>query len=124
MLVENTKPKIVHIAEGLIVKPGVNFVADAAWRTFAASRFGQGKIDEGTMKVIEAPQAAGGSDKAPDASSALAAYDDKGAIKIVESTLDRSLLETWSTIDQRKSVLKAIDKQMEKLKPDLTAAKE
>lgn len=45
--------------------------------------------------------------------------DEQGAVRMVEDTLDRKLLQRWRESEQRVSVVAAIDKQLERVKPDV-----
>lgn len=145
MLVENTKPKLTHLSASVMLKPGINFVEDEAWEKFAALKFVAAKLASGDLRVMEPPKAAeppnfalpppakptvsapvaptdadkdaAGKVDPKDPSGALSDYSAADAVKIVQATLDRALLETWVVAEKRKTVIEALEKQLDKLDP-------
>lgn len=145
MLVENTKPRLVHLSGTKALKPGVNHVVEADWakakklpliKTLLASGelVEAGADPEVESEAPAAPVAPPAEalplnkrEVAPEGAKALEGKNAGEAIDLVSRTLDRSLLEAWFVEEKRVTVLAAIEKQLDKLQPteaDIQAAKE
>lgn len=101
MLVQN-KGKHVRHAAGVTVVPGANQLEDAAWKKFSSNPLMKKLIDRGEIEAMGKAQ------------STKDMNADK-AIVLVEDTFNVSLLNEWKAAEDRKTVLEAIQLQLEKI---------
>lgn len=117
IIINNTKSPIAttHEEARYTLKPGVNDVPPnvwAAWRTTKVMAF---MIEEGKVKEPEAGapnvEEAELGDTVPD----LSKLSITKSCELVRATFDQELLEKWITDESREKVLKAMEKQLEKI---------
>lgn len=99
MLVQN-KGKYVRHAAGVTVVPGANQLEDAAWKKFSGNSLMKKLIDRGEIEAMGKAQ------------STKDLNADK-AIVLVEDTFNVSLLNEWKAAEDRKTVLEAIQSQLD-----------
>jgi hypothetical protein len=135
MKVRNNAPRLIVLGGKLNLVPGLNQVADAIWLQATANpgpvllHFFESK----TLEVLEAPKgaeapaapAAPAPSKAAEKAAARPVDDGKTgdenlsglsaeeAVSFVADCLDRETLEAWKKGEKRKTVLAAIDEQLE-----------
>lgn len=129
--IKYNRPNIFRI-EGFRFMPGINFINDSEWNRIKNHpllpyRFkenhleflkGRGPEDysgpELEDQVDESPLD-GENESAPLAKKMLSAYSVKEAKAIILETYDYRLLMSWKELDQRKTILSAIEEQIEKI---------
>ena len=98
----------------LVIRPGANAIKDSDWNELKKHPTVQKMLSAGFFKVLldkDPPAKEEGADEVFD----LASVNSKKATEIVENTLDESLLTSWMQAEDRKGVLNAIEKQLEKI---------
>lgn len=120
MMVKNNAPNLKAIGEEITLLPGVNTVDSKAWAEAKKIPLVQHYLE---AKVLE--EVAGSSTSTTGSTSdSLKDLNEGAAIRVVQDTLDRTLLSKWKAEETRAKVLDAIAAQLEKLKLDTdTAAK-
>jgi hypothetical protein len=104
MIVQN-KGKYVRHAAGVMLVPGANQIDDADWKKFSSHSIVKTMIDNGEIEAMEKAKTTKdmGADK---------------AISLVKDTFDPSLLNEWKAVEDRKTVLEAIDEQLAEIQGD------
>jgi hypothetical protein len=95
-----TRGKLEDGSEGTVhdpirLMPGANRIEADRWKAFAKEV--KPDLERGTLRVMN---------------KALSGYEEQDAVQIVKSTIDRSLLNAFRSVDSRKDVRKAIDRQL------------
>lgn len=114
MFVRNTKPRIIGLnteAVRLLLKPGVNQVLEADFAQLKDHKITRILLADGTLEVLDAPREAG----EPGSAARLREMSASAAAKLVGQTFDEQLLGAWLDEEERETVIKAIEKQLEKL---------
>ena len=93
------------VIEHFRIWPGVNEVEDAHWNAAKELRVIQHYLDQDDLKEM--------------ISEPLRKLSDKDATKIIKNTVNRDLLREWRAEEKRSKVLKAIDDQLDDIKPDV-----
>ena len=122
MIIQNTKPKVISIGlptggsapKLVIIKMGNNIIDDEVFEQIMKNPVVKAKFSSGELKLINPKEKVKTeTDDAP--KEGLSNYNVKDAIKLVDETLDVKQLEDWKSTEDRKSVNKAIDKQIKKI---------
>jgi hypothetical protein len=82
--------------------PGLNEVDEAAWEQAEKIELVKHYLSTGALKVTRS---------APE----IGKYQQREALDLVKRTVDRSLLEKWSSAERRRPVLDAIELQMKNI---------
>lgn len=122
MIIQNTRPKVISIGlptggsapKFVIIKMGNNIIDDEVFEQIMKNPDVKAKFSSGELKLINPKEKAKTeTDDAP--KEGISKYNVKDAIKVVDETLDVKQLEDWKSTEDRKSVNKAIDKQIKKI---------
>jgi hypothetical protein len=108
MKVKNNDVRLITLGGGTInLTPGVNQVDDKLWEAAVANPGAVLKhlFKQKLLEVLDAPKGAKAEQaKEPEADEAIA---------LIADTLDRDTLEAWRRGESRKTVLAALDEQLE-----------
>jgi hypothetical protein len=128
MFIRNKEDRIHALPGGVVLKPGVNEVEEAAWKRALRGGSAEGAkastpkalkalLDKKLIEVVGSADATGtpvaGSNTPPPTSLADMKADEAEAL--VSMTYDRDLLSKWRSSEKRSGVLKAIDTQLKAL---------
>lgn len=127
MKVKNNDVRLITLGGGkLNLVPGLNQVEDKLWTECTANPGAVLKhlFKEKLLEVLDAPKGAAASAPEPDDEEAEAPPAKTGdenlselkadeAISLVAECLDRDTLEAWKRGERRKTVLEAIEQQLE-----------
>lgn len=103
--------------------PGINEVEESNWNKVKDHPLLQERFDSGALVWVKGPKDEVKKAKAEalppveDDGDALAGTTVEEAKKLVTDTFDLNLLKKWSETETRKSVLKAIEAQVDKVTP-------
>jgi len=108
MLVDNKEKRVLGppVPTGfasMVLKPGVNNVADDAWDAAKRSKFVKDRLGDTLIEIGQSPEESAG----------LSGMGVMESLELVKATLDLSLLKTWRSAEKRKKVHASIDKQIE-----------
>lgn len=116
IIINNTKSPIAttHETKRYTLKPGVNDVPPEVWEAWRATKVMKHYLDEGLIKepATEDPEAPALQEATTPNLSKLSINK---SIELVRATLDQELLESWIDGEGREKVLKAIERQLEKI---------
>lgn len=104
MIVRNNTLSLIGIQtqKGFVtLLPGVNEIDKATWDACVGNPARRHQLAEGELEVIE------------DEQKSIVDMKPAEAIAIVKATVKAELLETWAAEESRKTVLDAIEKQLE-----------
>lgn len=126
MFVKYNKANVLGVAgvnETVIFKPGVNEVSKESWEKIIEDPSIKQKISAGFLVVMHhrdhevqkaqlsiEPSVAREELEVDETLDKLNAHE---AASIIETTFDFELLQKWKALEERKGVLKAIDKQLD-----------
>lgn len=86
------------VHETLQLIPGANRVQADAWKRF--SKECEQDVKGGALRVM---------------TKAISSYEERDAVELVRNTIDMPLLKAFRSVDKRKLVRKAIDKQISEI---------
>jgi hypothetical protein len=128
VFIHNTEPRLIELAAVRSVRddggktidelvtvrlmPGMNDADPAKWSLVRASPVAKALVATGKVKPLEEPAAKAGSIRDMNVGE---------AVKLVGETVDTALLDKWTVEESRKTVLEAIERQLEKLQPSKKA---
>lgn len=112
ILVKYNRPNLhfIHVAEGTVaLKPGVNKLDDEAlWAKAKAHPLVKPMLEDETIVEVKGEKGK---------TESLSDFTEAKAIKLVNETIDKALLEEWKASEQRAKVLLAISGQLDKIDP-------
>jgi len=117
IIINNTKSPIAttHESARYTLKPGVNDVPPAVWEAWRATKVMKFHLEEGNIKEPSKGAAGVEEPELEETVPSLAKLSITKSCELVRATFDQELLEKWIGDEQREKVLKAMERQLEKI---------